>query len=114
MIFDNSGHLLVANQNQDLDPFGGEVLRYNKNTGKPLQAIVPAVDASSPNADPNAPWVPRGMILWDKKVLFVAEFLGFGEVPGECSIISRMGLFFRLWSQTRQIFRHNSSTPEVW
>jgi hypothetical protein len=82
MIFDNSGHLLVANQNQDL-PLTGAVLRYNKNTGNLLQTIVPPVSTSPPPQDFNEPWAPRGMILWDKKVLFIADFISFRlDIPG--------------------------------
>ena len=93
LVFDNSGHLLVVNQNQGSDTLSGAVLRYNGNTGNLLQTIVPAVDASSPGANPNAPWLPRGMILWDKKVLFVAEFLGFGDVPGRLLSFEKNGKF---------------------
>lgn len=81
LVFDNSGHLLVVNQNQDL-PLTGAVLLYNGNSGNLLKTIVQAVDPSSSGADPNAPWAPRGMILWDKKVLFVTEFLSFADIPG--------------------------------
>ena len=79
IVFDNSGHLLVVNQNQGLD-LTGAVLRYNGNTGNLLQTIVPAVEVDPlSGADPIEPWLPLGMILWDKKILFVAEFL---DVPG--------------------------------
>jgi hypothetical protein len=82
MVFDNSGHLLVANQNQDLD-LTGAVLLYNGNTGNPLRTIVPAEVPSSSGPDPTAPWAPRGMILWDKKVLFIADFISFRQdIPG--------------------------------
>ena len=33
------------------------------------------------------------MILWDKKVLFVAEFLGFGDVPGRLLSFEKNGKF---------------------
>ena len=82
LVFDNSGHLLVGHQNQDL-PLTGAVLLYNANTGNPLQTIVPAVVPSSSGPDPNAPWAPRGMILWDKKVLFIADFISSRlDIPG--------------------------------
>ena len=86
-------HLLVVNQNQGLDPLSGAVLRYNGNTGTFQKGIVPAIDTSSPNADPNAPFLPRGMILWDKQVLFVAEFFGVADAPGRLLSFTKNGKF---------------------
>jgi hypothetical protein len=103
LVFDNSGHLLVVNQNQG-SPLTGAVLLYNGNTGRFLKAIVPAVDPLSPGADPNAPWLPRGMILWDKKVLFVAEFLGFGEVPGRLLSFKQNGKFLSVLTPDPAVF----------
>jgi hypothetical protein len=73
LIFSNSGDgengdLLVVNQNQGL-PLNGEVLRYDGQTGVFLKALIPATN-------PNAPFAPRGMVLWDDQVLFVADFEG--------------------------------------
>ncbi len=62
------GDLLVVNQNQDL-PLNGEVLRYDGKTGAFLKALIPATN-------PNAPFTPRGMVLWDHRVLFVADLDG--------------------------------------
>jgi DNA-binding beta-propeller fold protein YncE len=93
IIFDNPGQLNVVNQNQDRGSLSGAVLRYNGQTGKFLKAIVPATDTSSPQADPNAPFTPRGMILWNKKVLFVADFLGVGDKPGRLLAFTKNGKF---------------------
>ena len=81
IIFDHPGRLDVVNQNQDLDPLSGAVLQYNGETGAFLKAIVPATDTLSPKANPNAPYLPRGMVLWNHKVLFVAEFLSAPTTP---------------------------------
>jgi hypothetical protein len=79
MVFRNPGQLLVVNQNQS-PPSGipGEVLRYNGRAGDPLGALV------SRN-DPNAPDVPRGMVLRDN-VLYVgnlADKVSPQMIPGE-------------------------------
>jgi DNA-binding beta-propeller fold protein YncE len=79
MVFRNPGQLLVVNQNQS-PPSGipGEILRYNGRTGDPLGALVPS-------DDPNAPDVPRGMVLRDH-VLYVgniADALSPDIIPGE-------------------------------
>ena len=92
LIFDHSGRLDVVNQNQGLD-LSGEVLQYNGKTGAFLKAIVPATDTSSPNANPNAPNLPRGMVLWNHKVLFLAEFLGVGDTPGRLLAFTKNGKF---------------------
>lgn len=68
-------------------------MRYNDNTGTFQKEIVPAIDTSSPDADPNAPFLPLGMILWNKKVLFVAQFLGVGFAPGRLLSFTKSGKF---------------------
>ena len=93
LIFDHPGRLDVVNQNQGLDPLSGEILRYNGKTGAFLKAIVPATDTSLPNANPNAPFLPRGMVLWNHKVLFLAEFFGAGFTPGRLLAFSKNGKF---------------------
>jgi hypothetical protein len=93
LLFDNPGDLLVVTQNQGLDPLSGAILCYNGKTGTFKKEIVPATDTSSPDADPNAPFLPRGMILWDKKVLFVAEFFGPGDTPGRLLSFKKNGKF---------------------
>jgi hypothetical protein len=77
LIFDRSGKLDLANQNAGL-PFNGAVLQFNVKTGKFLKTVVPPTD-------PHAPFAPRGIVLWDDKVLFVADFISDvqpDELPG--------------------------------
>jgi hypothetical protein len=95
LIFDHPGRLDVVNQNQGLDPLSGAVLQYDGKTGAFLKAIIPAQDTSLPNADPNAPFAPRGIVVWDKKVLFVAEFIGKGinNPPGRLLAFTKNGKF---------------------
>jgi hypothetical protein len=73
LIFDNPGHLLVADQNVGL-PFPGAVYDYSGQTGKFVKALVPYTD-------PSAPPAPRGIVL-QGAVLFVASQEGTG-VPGD-------------------------------
>jgi DNA-binding beta-propeller fold protein YncE len=95
LIFDHAGRLDVVNQNQDLDPLTGAVLRYNGKTGAFLKAMIPPQNTSLPNADPNTPFAPRGMVLWDDKVLFLAEFIGKGDdnPPGRLLAFTKNGKF---------------------
>jgi DNA-binding beta-propeller fold protein YncE len=67
MIFRNPGTLLVANQNVD-QPFNGEALRFNGQTGALTNALVPASNA-------DAPFAPRGMVVKDN-ALYVADLQG--------------------------------------
>jgi hypothetical protein len=71
LIFEDPGQLLLVNQNAHLENVNGTVLRYNGKTGAFVNAIVPATD-------PTALLQPRGMVLYDHKVLFVADL---GLVP---------------------------------
>jgi DNA-binding beta-propeller fold protein YncE len=68
---------LVANQNVNT-PFPGEVLRYDEQ-GKAIGALIPS-------SDKNAPFAPRGMVLFktkgDVRILFVAD-MGDVGVPGK-------------------------------
>ena len=97
LIFDHA-RLLVVNQNQDLEPLSGAVLRYNGKTGAFLKAIVPATDTSFPDADPNAPRVPRGVVLWDKKIV-LADFSASAFcpplpcLPGRLLVFTKNGKF---------------------
>lgn len=71
IIFGPNGDLLVINQNVSgicappLPP-PGEVLRFSAS-GSFLSKLVPA-------DDPHAPAFPRGAVLWNNKILFVADF----------------------------------------
>jgi hypothetical protein len=87
-IFEDPGQLLVVNQNANLEGVNGTVLRYNGKTGAFWEAIVPATD-------PTALLQPRGMVLWDHKVLFVAD-LGLvppDNAPGRLLEFSKDGTF---------------------
>lgn len=65
LLFDAAGDLIVSDQNVGTAA-NGDILQYGE-TGKLLKRIVP-------NSDPNAPAVPRGIIIWNN-ALFVAEFI---------------------------------------
>ena len=88
LIFEDPGQLLVVNQNANLEGVNGAVLRYNGKTGAFWEAIVPATD-------PTALLQPRGMVLWDHKVLFVAD-LGLvppDNAPGRLLEFTKEGTF---------------------
>ena len=88
LIFADPGQLLVVNQNAHLADVNGAVLRYDGETGTFLDAIVPATD-------PTAMLQPRGMILWEHKILFVAD-LGLvppDNAPGRLLEFSKDGTF---------------------
>jgi hypothetical protein len=98
LIFDQSGKLDLVNQNQNpplpapQTTLSGSVLQFKgKTTGTFLKAIIPATDTSSQNPNPNAPFAPRGIILWQDKVLFVAEFLGVGDTEGRLLAYTKNG-----------------------
>ena len=57
LIFDDDGHLLVANQNVGRGK-PGEILKYDAATGAFAGELVPF-------QDPNAPFAPRGIVLKD-------------------------------------------------
>ena len=85
LIFDNPGPLLVVNQNQNL-PLNGAVFRYDGSSGAFLKAVVP-------DADPNAPFGPRGIILWNHDVLFVADMGAGPGAPGKLLTFTKNGKF---------------------
>jgi hypothetical protein len=67
------GKLAVVNQNVET-PFNGEVLQYRKESGDFLGALVSA-------SDPDAPFVPRGLIRGPGRTLYLADFdFGNGRV----------------------------------
>ena len=70
MILRDPSTLLVVNQNVN-QPLPGEILRFNTQTG---QRLAPLVPATLPSGDPNpdAPYLPRGMVL-DGNTLYVAD-----------------------------------------
>jgi len=71
LIFNQSGDLLVANQNVNLD-VNGEILKYNGVTGMSTGALVP-------QTDPNAPFAPRGIVLRENR-LYVASIVGEDKI----------------------------------
>jgi DNA-binding beta-propeller fold protein YncE len=74
LLFEHGDDLLVANQN--LRRNNGNILKYSGQTGRFLGELV-----SSKERD-GAPFAPRGMVLSDDNVLFVADFMDHGNKPG--------------------------------
>jgi DNA-binding beta-propeller fold protein YncE len=76
------GRLFLANQNVDQN-FAGEILRFRRDTGVFLNALVPCNPPFN-RPDPingivecgNAPFAPRGMIRGPGRTLFVADHDG--------------------------------------
>jgi sugar lactone lactonase YvrE len=73
LIFDESDHLLVADQNAGLN-VNGAIYEYSARTGAFVKPLVPYTD-------PNAPFAPRGIVLYNGDVLFVASQEGTGSPP---------------------------------
>ncbi len=65
VIFDHLGNLLVSNQNVG-QPENGEVLKYNGQTGAFIGAVVSSDQVG-------APFAPRGIVLSDNNILYVAD-----------------------------------------
>ncbi len=81
-----SNYLLVINQNVDT-PYNGEILKFDVNTGVFVNKFVPGSNA-------NAPYAPRGMILGNNSVLYVADMGGFDGVhPGRIARYNSAGTF---------------------
>jgi outer membrane protein assembly factor BamB len=78
LIFDDSGHLLVADQNINDQNVSigvrGAIYEYSAQTGVFVKALVPYTD-------PSAPPAPRGIVLSTGNVLFVASQQGTGNSP---------------------------------
>ncbi|WP_156304577.1 hypothetical protein [Lysinibacillus sp. FJAT-14745] len=79
IIFNHIGNLLVSNQNVN-QPQNGDVLKFNGQTGKFLRELVSSVQIG-------APFAPRGIVLSDNNVLYVADIQSPGDTPqpGELS-----------------------------
>ncbi|MGJ7922883.1 Vgb family protein [Neobacillus sp. LXY-4] len=76
LLFDPVGNLLVSNQNVDKHK-NGSVLKFNGQIGVLLGELVSSKDK-------NAPFSPRGTILSDDNVLFVADQINKNnKKPGE-------------------------------
>jgi DNA-binding beta-propeller fold protein YncE len=89
LVLNADGNLLISDQNVDTST-RGDVLLYSSKTGKLLDRIVS-------NGDPNAPALPRGIVLWED-VLFVADFTSEPRqkkvpVPGRLLTFSKDGEF---------------------
>jgi hypothetical protein len=65
LVFDGSDHLLVADQNANTN-VPGAIYEYSAQTGAFVKPLVPYTD-------PNAPPAPRGVVLYNDDVLFVAS-----------------------------------------
>lgn len=111
LIFASRNTLDVVSQNVNLDPLSGAILQYDGKTGAFLQAIVPATDTSRDEADPNAPYLPRGMVLWNNKVLFVAEFIGVDNAPGRLLAFTAKGRFIKAITPDPSILDPNLFHP---
>ncbi|WP_394754124.1 hypothetical protein [Crenothrix sp.] len=72
--------LIVANQNVN-QPYNGEVLKFNRNSGIFTGALVPCQDALGRPCDPNSPFTPRGIIKGSGEKLFVADLFGSSFDP---------------------------------
>ena len=59
--------------------FAGEILRYRRDTGDFLNALVPCTSPTS--CDPNAPVAPRGIIRGFLPTVYVADFGDFSADP---------------------------------
>lgn len=93
LIFNSEGDLLVSNQNVGTGSQYGEILKYSGATGKFLGALVP-------HNDPNAPFAPRSIVLWNNgnngnNVLFVTDLAGKGKdvPPGRLLAYTGGGVF---------------------
>jgi DNA-binding beta-propeller fold protein YncE len=102
MIF-SKGSLLVVNQNA-LQDFAGEILRYGKN-GSFLNALVscnPPLGRST--CDPDAPFIPRGLIRGSENTVLVADLYSKGadfQPPGHIKEINaKTGKFLRNFDTT--------------
>lgn len=73
LIFNHKSKLLVSNQNFGSE--NGNVLKYHGKTGAFLDELV------SSDQD-GAPFAPRGIVLSNKDVLFVADLLSPGTAEG--------------------------------
>jgi len=90
LLINSDGNLLVSDQNVGTST-RGDILLYSTATGELLERIVP-------HSDPNAPALPRGIVLWDDK-LFVAEFTSESRqnkplTPGRVRVYTKAGGFF--------------------
>jgi DNA-binding beta-propeller fold protein YncE len=99
----SQGNLIVVNQNV-LEDFAGEILRYQKN-GSFLDALVPCnPPLGRITCDPNAPFIPRGLIRGLGDTILVADLFSIGvnfQPPGHVKEINaKTGEFLRNFDTT--------------
>jgi uncharacterized delta-60 repeat protein len=75
LIFGEQHNLLVANQNVGTVGIGGEVLRYNGQTGAFIKKVVPDTDTHNP-------YDPRGMVRGPHHSLFIGDLGDLGNLDG--------------------------------
>jgi sugar lactone lactonase YvrE len=75
LIFGESHNLLVVNQNVFTVGIGGEVLRYDGQTGAFINKVVP-------DTDPHNPYDPRGVVRGPQHSLFVGDLGDLGNLDG--------------------------------
>jgi uncharacterized delta-60 repeat protein len=75
LIFGESHDLLVVNQNVFTTGIGGEVLRYDGQTGAFINKVVA-------DTDPHNPYDPRGMVRGPHHSLFVGDLGDLGNLDG--------------------------------
>jgi hypothetical protein len=75
LIFGESHNLLVLNQNVFTVGIGGELLRYNGQTGAFISKVVA-------DTDPHNPYDPRGMVRGPQHSLFVGDLGDLGNLDG--------------------------------
>ena len=73
----NRGKLNVVNLNV-FQEFAGEILRYQRNTGEFVDALVPCNPPFDRDCDPNAPFGPRGIVRGFLPTVYVTDQ---GPVP---------------------------------
>lgn len=72
--------LLIVNQNVDQQPLSGEILRYQRDTGDFIDALVPACTAPCNSA----PFAPRGIVRGLLPTVYVADLGDFSpDNPGK-------------------------------
>jgi hypothetical protein len=71
LIFDGRGHLLVANQNINLNP-NGTIIEYRADSGAFVETLVPYTANPPPNL--NSPPAPRGIVLKGNTLFVASEF----------------------------------------
>jgi sugar lactone lactonase YvrE len=90
ILLDAGGNLIVSDQNAQTSA-SGDILQYDSASGKLINRIVP-------HSDPNAPSVPRGIVLSEDGGLFVADVTAQTQerkpvTPGRVRVYTQDGVF---------------------